>query len=95
MPDDSSQLGGPTRGDHVKSGGAGVGGGLLAGCAGQSGSGSTPGSTRTGADTGTNPGSAETGAGADAVGVEVPSERDAGVHHVDPLRAVDGLDGDI
>jgi iron complex transport system substrate-binding protein len=41
MVDDSNERGVPTRRDYVKYGGAVLGSGLLAGCAGQSGSGST------------------------------------------------------
>jgi iron complex transport system substrate-binding protein len=41
MAGDSSRREAPTRRDYVKYGGAIVGGGLLAGCAGQSQSGST------------------------------------------------------
>jgi iron complex transport system substrate-binding protein len=42
MSEDSDGHDAPTRRDYVKYGGAVVGGGLLAGCAGQSDSGSTP-----------------------------------------------------
>ena len=48
MADDSNANQAPTRRDYVKYGGAVVGGGLLAGCAGQSDSGGTP--NETGAD---------------------------------------------
>ncbi len=55
MAEDDSGHEAPTRRDYVKYGGAVVWGGLLAGCSGQSDSGSTPDSTSTGEDsTGTN-----------------------------------------
>ncbi len=47
MADDPNHHGAPTRRDYMKYGGAVVGGGLLAGCSGQSDSGSTPESTST------------------------------------------------
>jgi len=49
--DDTRTAEAPTRRDYVKYGGAVVGGGLLAGCAGQSDSGSTPESTSTETET--------------------------------------------
>jgi iron complex transport system substrate-binding protein len=51
MPDDSSSHEAPTRRDYLTYGGAVVGGGLLAGCAGQSDSGSTPTETETETET--------------------------------------------
>lgn len=51
MPEDSGEHEEPTRRDYLKYGGAVVGGGLLAGCAGQSESGSTTESTNTETET--------------------------------------------
>ncbi|MDS0294604.1 ABC transporter substrate-binding protein [Halogeometricum luteum] len=51
MSEDIGGRGAPTRRDYVKYGGTVVGGGLLAGCSGQSGSGSTPVETNTDAGT--------------------------------------------
>jgi ABC-type Fe3+-hydroxamate transport system substrate-binding protein len=51
MADDSSGTGDPTRRDYVRYGGAVIGGGLLAGCTGQSGSDQTPTETATGTST--------------------------------------------
>jgi len=56
----------PTRREYVKYGGAVIGGGLLAGCAGQSGSGTSPESTNTDAETETTTGEAETQAGSNS-----------------------------
>jgi len=50
---DTSTTEAPTRRDYMKYGGAVVGGGLLAGCAGQSDSSDTPGSTATESDAST------------------------------------------
>jgi ABC-type Fe3+-hydroxamate transport system substrate-binding protein len=60
MVDDHSQPGAPTRREYVKYGGAVVGGGLFAGCTGQSGSesGETPEATETGTATPTGTGTA-------------------------------------
>jgi iron complex transport system substrate-binding protein len=70
MGDDSRGPEAPTRREYVKYGGAVIGGGLLAGCTGESGSGSTPDSTSTETATAT---ATDTEAG-DAAETETPAD---------------------
>ena len=99
--DDAITREAPTRREYLTYGGSVIGGGLLAGCAGDT-AGSDPTPTASGTatpttDTGTETPTGTTTRGDTGYSVTMSPmgtvEFDADVHHIDPLRAVDSLDG--